>query len=244
VAMVNYAPEMYGDQIAAAYDDIETRGLDTDGAVSMLAELAGGGLSLELGIGTGRIAVPLAARGVSVHGVEISDAMIRRLRERPGGDSIPVIRGDLADVPVESSYRLIYIVFNTIFFLQTQEDQVRCFGNAAKHLGDNGLFVVEASDMIGVAAHGQVRMSMLEADRVQFDAVQHDPVEQRFDVQRVVVTESGIQLYPVRLRYAWPSELDLMARLAGLRLRQRWGGWRGEPFKSEGSLHVSIYERL
>ncbi len=196
-------------------------------AVAFLVELAHAGPALELAIGTGRLALPLAERGVEVHGIDASEAMVARLRSKSGGERIPVTIGDFADVPIEGRYALVYVVFNTLFALQTQEAQIRCFRNVAACLADGGVFVVEA----------------FVPDLSRFDRGRHHPVEQRVESQHVLLSEQGIRFYPVQIRYAYPSELDLMARLAGLQLRARFGGWRREPFTAASAMHVSVYER-
>ena len=243
--MEGYRPETYGDRIADLYDAM-TAGLpDPADCVDRLAELAGPGPALELGIGTGRVALPLAARGVQVHGIDASAAMVERLRAKPGGDAIDVTLGDFAAVPVEGRYPLVYVVFNTFFGLLTQDDQLRCFAEVGGHLAPGGAFVLQGfvPDQ-GLYSGGQsVRTTHLDVDQAQLDLARHDPVAQRVDFQHVLLTEDGIRLYPGALRYAWPSELDLMARLAGMALRERWGGWRREPYTgSTAGLYVAVYE--
>lgn len=240
--MEGYGPETYGERIAGVYDGLYGEALDTEGAV---AELAGPGPVLELAIGTGRLALPLAERGLEVHGIDASEAMVGRLREKPGGDRIPVTVGDFAGVGVEGRYRLIFVAFNTFFALTTQDDQVRCFANAAGHLADDGVFVLEVffPDLARFDRGQRVGASKVELDEVVLEASRHDPVAQRTHSQHVHITEAGVRLYPVVVRYAFPSELDLMARLAGLRLRERSGGWRKEPFTEQSGRHVSVYER-
>jgi SAM-dependent methyltransferase len=239
----DYGPETYGDRIAGVYDDLYGQQLDTTAAVEALARLAGSGPVLELAIGTGRIAVPLAQRGIDVHGIDASEQMVARLREKPGGADIPVTMGDFADVAVSGSFGLVYLVFNTIFALLTQDDQVRCFENVAKRLSAGGRFVVEAFvPDPGRWDRGQrVSATAIETDRVDMDVSRHDPVNQRVDSQHLRVTSEGTRMYPVSLRYAYPSELDLMARIAGLELVDRWGGWSGEPFTDTSRGHVSVY---
>ena len=236
----------YGERIAEVYDEIHDARFDVPATVDVLASLAGGGPVLELAIGTGRVALPLAARGLRVEGIDISPAMVAKLREKPGGEAIPVTLGDFADVGVEGEFRLIYVVFNTLFALLTQEAQVRCFARAAAHLATDGVFVVEGFvPDLGLYDRDGLRAKPTEigVDRVSVDVGRLDPVAQRVDSTQVVLTEAGVKLYPVALRYAWPSELDLMARLAGLELHQRWGGWHHEPFGAESSMHVSVYGR-
>jgi SAM-dependent methyltransferase len=241
--MQDYGPETYGDRIAWAYDSLYESDLDTDAAVDALARLAGAGPVLELAIGTGRLAIPLAQRGIDICGIDASDEMVARLRSKPGGADIPVTMGDFADVGVEGSFSLIFVAFNTLFALLTQDDQLRCFANAAAHLADGGRFVVEAFvPDLGRFDRGQrVGVSAVDIDRVDFEVSRHDAVNQRVDSQHVFVTGEGTKLAPVSLRYAFPSELDLMARLAGLELQERWGSWHGEPFTHRSTDHVSVY---
>lgn len=210
-----------------------------------LAELAGKGPVLELGVGTGRIAIPLVERGIEVHGIDASEAMAARLRQKPGGDKVRVTAGDFAHIEVEGAYPLVFVVFNTFFALQSQEEQAACFAGVARHLTDDGVFVLEAfvPDPARFDRGQRVEAFKIEGDRLTLNAATHDPVGQRVLSQHVVVEEGRVKLYPVNIRYAWPSELDLMARLAGLRLRARHGGWREEPFTAESPRHVSIYER-
>ena len=242
--MEGYDPAMsFGDEVAAIYDD-EPRG-DEEDAVAFLARLAGEGPALELAIGTGRIALPLAARGVRVDGIDISPAMVARLRDKPGGDQLSVTIGDFADVPVDGMYRLIYVVFNTLQNLLTQDDQVRCFRNVAAHLLDDGVFVVEAMvpNFLHQLNDGQyVHAESIGVDEVWLDIGHHDPIEQRHDENHVRLTNEGVRLFPIVQRYTWPSELDLMARIAGLRLKERWDGWNREPFTSTGNV-VSVFGR-
>jgi len=241
--MHDYEPmTSFGADSAAVYDD-EPRG-DEDAAVACLERLSRGGPALELAIGTGRIALPLAARGLRVDGIDLSPDMVARLRAKPGGDRIAVTMGDFADVPVPGEYRLVFVVYNTLFNLLTQDAQVRCFENVAAHLSADGCFVVEAfvpSFLYRLRENQYVDAESIEVAEVWLDVGRHDPVAQRLDETHVVLTRSGVRLYPIVTRYSWPSELDLMARIAGLRLLERWGGWDQEPFTSNSSLHVSVY---
>lgn len=242
---MNDDPATYGERIAGIYDELHGGMLDTEDAVGFIAELAGGGPVLELGIGTGRLALPLVERGLEVHGIDASEAMVARLRSKPGGDRIKVTMANFRKVPVDGAYPLIVVAFNTIFALTTQEDQVRCFAAVAEHLSGGGVFVVEAfvPDPSRFVEHQATEITRVEDDRVILRASRHDPVRQEVESQHVLLAEEGIRLYPVRLRYAWPAELDLMARLAGLGLRERWGGWDRRPFDSESTKHVSVYAR-
>lgn len=244
--MEEYEASTYGDRIASIYDEMFEGKFDTEGAVSFLAELAGTGPALELGIGTGRVALPLAERGVEVHGIDASEAMVEQLRSKPRGDRIPITLKDFADVDVEGAFSLVFVVFNTLFALVNQEDQVRCFRAVAERLTPDGVFVLEAF-VPDVARfdryHQRVEAGDLTLDQIHLEVSRHDPVNQRIDGQHVVISEKETNLYPVHLRYAWPSELDLMARLAGLRLRERWGSWRRDPFYQSSERHISVYGR-
>lgn len=237
-----YSDETYGEHVAGVYDEWYA---DYDShAIDALAELAGGGRALELGIGTGRFALPLSAKGVEVHGVDAAASMISRLRSKPGADRIAVTQGSFADVPVEGEFALVYIVFNTFFALSSQDEQVRCFRNVATHLTRDGCFVIEAfvPDVTRFSG-GQVNWATkVTADEVQLDVGQHDAAAQRVISQKVVITDGSVRLYPVQIRYAWPAELDLMAQLAGLHLRERWSSWQREPFSAESKQHISIYQ--
>lgn len=240
--MKGYEPGMsFTEEVFEIYDD-GLRG-DEDDAVAFLAELAGDGPALELAIGTGRIALPLAARGMRVDGIDISPAMVARLRAKPGGDEMAVTMGDFADVGVEGTYRLIYVVYNTMFNLLTQDDQVRCFANVAAHLDEDGSFVIEAgvpNFLYQLRDHQYVEAEAIEVDRVRLDVLRHDPATQMLEESHVSLSREGIRLNPVVQRYAWPAELDLMARMAGLRLKERWDGWRREPFTSTANC-ISVY---
>jgi len=243
--MKDYEPIMsFGDDASELYRDLQ-RG-DEIAAVEFLARLAGNGPALELAIGTGRIALPLAARGIRVEGIDISHAMVDQLRVKPGGDKIPVVLGDFADVPVSGTYRLIYVVWNTLFNLLTQEDQVKCFMNVAHHLTEDGSFVIEAlvpAFLYRLQNDRYVEAEAIEVNEVRLDVLRHDAGRQMIEESHVSLSPAGIHLNPVVQRYAWPSELDLMARIAGLRLKNRWGGWSQEPFGASSGTHVSVYGR-
>ena len=250
--MKDYEPIMsFGEDHAETYDDLQrfskTPSRSEQAAtVAFLEELARGGPALELAIGTGWIALPLAARGIRVDGIDLSPAMVARLRAKPGGEQISVTIGDFADVPVPGTYRLIFVVANTLFNLLTQDDQVRCFENVAAHLTDDGAFLIEAfrpDFLYRLRDHQYVDAEAVEVDEVRLDVARHDPVTQMLDESHVSLSRAGVRLNPIVTRYAWPSELDLMARIAGLRLTGRWGGWNREPFNSSSSAHVSVYGR-
>src|SRR5829696_7595536 len=243
--MKDYEPILsFGETDAATYDD-SLRG-DEEATVAFLAQLTRGGSALELAIGTGRIALPLAARGIPVDGIDFSPAMVAKLRAKPGGDQIAVTIGDFADVPVPGAYRLIYVVYNTLFNLLTQDDQVRCFENVATHLTDDGVFVVEAfvpTYLTRLRDDQYVDAERIEVGEVRLDVGRHDPVAQLLDETHVTLSSAGVRLQPIVTRYAWPSELDLMARIAGLRFKDRWSGWEREPFTGTSQRHVSVYGR-
>lgn len=241
--MENYRAEMFGERFADVYDDWFP---DADERmIARLSELAQGGPVLELAIGSGRVALPLQRAGVQVRGIDISPDMVARLRARPGGDSIPVTIGDFADVGVDGEFGLIFVVFNTLFGLLGQDEQVRCFENVARHLAPGGVFVVEVfvPDVTRFTARQGVRAVKIELNAVHLDITAWDPLNQSVTTQHVVLTESGVRLRPIRLRYAWPAELDLMARLTGLRLRERWADWDRTPFTADSVKHISVYER-
>jgi SAM-dependent methyltransferase len=243
--MENFGPGTYGERYAVGYDDVNDLA-DTSDTVDFLAGLAAGGPVLELAIGTGRIGLPLAGRGLTVDGVEYSPEMVEQLRAKPGGDGLDVVIGDMADVPVPGRYKLIFVVYNTLFNLTTQDEQVRCFGNVAEHLTDDGVFVLECfvpTRYQGLRDDQWSEVRSVETDVVRIETGRHDPVAQRLDKSHINFAEGGVQLHPVVLRYAWPAELDLMARLAGLTLKQRTGGWHGEPFTGASRRHVSVYGR-
>ena len=244
--MEKYKPVMSFDETAAeVYDDISQRGDEIE-TVSFLEQLARGGPALELAIGTGRIALPLAARGIRVNGIDFSSAMVAKLRTKPGGAQITVTIGNFADVAVKGTYRLIYLVFNTLFNLLSQDEQVRCFENVADHLTDDGCFVVEAyvpTFLHRLRDNQYVDTEAIGVNEVRLDVLRHDMERQMIEESHVSLSPAGIRLNPVVQRYAWPSELDLMARIAGLHLKQRWTGWTRERFTSTSSNCVSVYGR-
>ena len=237
-------PAFYGDRWADVYD--EHHGwLDPAAAVEFLAGLAGDGRVLELAIGTGRVALPLAGRGVAVEGVDASEAMVARLRAKPGGDSFPVVIGDMAEVPVSGPFRLVYLIFNTLFGLLTQDRQAECFTNVARVLGPAGVFVIECfvPDLARFDRGQRVRAREVTEDSATIEVSRHDAVLQRVTTQIVTLDGQGMRLRPVALRYSWPGELDLMAQAAGLRRAERYGDWDRRPFDSLSSKHISVYQR-
>jgi SAM-dependent methyltransferase len=241
--MKGYGKETYGAAWADDYDAIYPEA--PKAMIDRLAEFAGSGRVLELAIGTGRVAVPLAARGVDLLGIDISEEMVGRMRGKPGGAEIPVVIGDFTEIPVQGTFRLAFLVFNTLFALETQDDQIHCFQSVAAHLELGGHFVLEAFFPDVTRFDRGQRLGVLEVklDGIQVEASRHDRVTQQIASQRVHITSEGVKLLPVAVRYAWPSELDLMARLAGLELEHRWGGWDREPFGDESRSHVSVYRK-
>jgi len=239
-----YTNSTYGERVAEVYDD--WYGEYDHHAISVLTELARGGRALELGIGTGRVALPLIANNVEVQGIDAAPAMVARMRAKPGGDRIPVSLGNFADVAIDGEFALIYIVFNTFFALLSQAEQVRCFANVAAHLTPNGCFLIEAfvPDVTRFDRGQSNRAVRVRAEGVELDVSQLDLAAQHVVSQKVILTDGSVRLYPVQIRYAYPSELDLMAQLAGLRLGQRWSNWQREPFTSESQKHISVYERV
>jgi hypothetical protein len=244
--MEKYKPVMsFDEDVAEIYDDTAQRG-DETATVAFLEQLARGGPALELAIGTGRIALPLVARGIRVDGIDFSATMVAKLRSKPGGAQIAVTMGNFADVAVAGDYRLIYVVFNTLFNLLTQDEQDRCFENVAAHLADDGLFVVEGevpAFLYRLRNNQYVDLEAIGVDKVRLDVAWHDPVQQLLEETHVTLSSTGIHLNPIVTRYAWPAELDLMARIAGLRLKERWAGWSREPFTSTSRNCVSVYGR-
>jgi SAM-dependent methyltransferase len=236
----------FGDRIAAAYDSHSTGMFDPSvvgPAVETLAELAQGGRVLEFAIGTGRIALPLAQHGVPVAGIDNSEAMLARLRAKAGADRVDARRGDMATTRVEGEFALVYLVFNTIFNLTTQDAQVACFENAARHLSAGGRFVIEARvPELQRLPLGQTVLPW-RADPDGMSYYVYDVVTQRLSGRHYEFEDGRVQSNPIEMRYSWPAELDLMARIAGLSLEQRWGGWRREPFTHLSPAHVSVYAK-
>ncbi|MGH9263431.1 MAG: class I SAM-dependent DNA methyltransferase [Acidimicrobiales bacterium] len=239
---------LYDDRRADAYDDrYPERFAEAHEVVAFLAGLRRPpGPVLELGIGTGRLALPLAARGVDVRGIDASPAMVERLRAKPGGDRIPVVIGDFAGVGtlVDGRYAMAFLAFNTLFELESQDEQVRCFHGVAARLVEGGVFVVEAMAPDLSDPGDRVHVVAVEDDAVRFQVTRHDPLAQVVTGQTVTLSDKGgVELWPWSIRYATVPEIDLMARVAGLRLRERYGGWSGQPFTTASVRHVSVYER-
>jgi SAM-dependent methyltransferase len=236
----------FGERVAASYDESAADMFEpgvVEPAVDVLADLAGSGRALELGIGTGRVALPLARRGIRVHGIDSSRAMVSRLRAKPGGDAIGVTIGDFATTRVDGRFSVAYLVFNTITNLTTQAAQVGCFRNVAAHLEPNGCFVIEVGipDLRRLPPGQTVVPFHVSPTRWAFDV--YDVATQAMSSNYVEVVNGRGEYTSIPFRYVWPAELDLMAQLAGLRLRERWAGWRRESFMSESRQHVSIWEK-
>jgi len=235
-------PAFFGDRWAAHYGS----GPDPTAAVTFLAGLAGEGRVLELASGTGRVTLPLSARGLDVHGVEGSAAMVARMRERPGGEQIPVAVGDMADVPVPRPFGLVFLVYNTLFNLPSPERQMDCFRNVARVLAPQGAFVLECfvPDPAKFDRGSRVEALEVTEDSATIQVYRHDAAAQRYAKQTITFTTEGIRMLPVALRYCWPSELDLMARHAGLELQERYADWECRPFDSDSTSHISVYRPL
>ena len=232
----------FGAEVAARYDD-HPRG-DEEDAAAFLAEYARQDCALEFAIGTGRIALPLAARGVRVDGIELSPHMIERLRAKPAGQTLQIVCGDMSRATTNRRYPLDYLVYNTLFNLLTAEDQIRCFENAARHLTPDGCFVVETALPHAWIAPGQadyVHTETVGTDKVTLDVARYDPVTQLLEENHVQLTPQGIRMTPIVCRLITPGEMDLMARIAGLRLVQRYADWRRAPFDIHSKAHVSVY---
>jgi SAM-dependent methyltransferase len=236
----------FDEGIAARYDESSADMFDpavVEPAVAFLAELAGGGRALELGIGTGRIALPLAQRGVPVAGIDLSSAMVAKLRQKPGGADIPVTIGDFSTARAEGTFRVAYLVFNTISNLTTQAAQVACFCNVAAHLDPGGRFVIEVEvpGLRRLPPGETANVFHLSETRMGID--EYDVANQGLISHHFVVVDGRVERFSMPFRYTWPAELDLMAELAGLPLRERWSSWTREPFTSESTKHVSVWEK-
>ncbi len=240
-------PNYFDAPIAATYDDDSGYQFDAvvvGRTVRFLADLARGGRALELGVGTGRIALPLARAGVDVHGIDLSPDMVARLRAKPGGEDIGVTIGDFSSASAGGSFRLSYLVYNTIENLTTQDDQVACFCNAARHLEPGGCFVVEVEvpQLRRLPPGERARPFHVSPERLGFDVL--DPATQGGVSHHYGVEGDHMATFAMPFRWVWPSELDLMARIAGMRLRERWAGWGREPFTSDSASHVSLWDKV
>jgi SAM-dependent methyltransferase len=237
----------FDERVAARYDESSAEMFQpeaVDPVLDFLADLAGSGRALELGVGTGRIALPLAQRGVPVHGIDMSKAMVARLRAKPGGEDIGVTIGDFATTTVDGAFSVAYLVFNTISNLTTQEEQVACFRNVAAHLEPSGCFVIE----VGIPELQRLppgeTFRVFHASESRWGIDEYDVANQGLISHHFEIVDGRLERNSVPFRYTWPSELDLMAQLAGMSLRERWSGWKQEPFTSDSRKHVSVWEKL
>ena len=236
----------FGARVAERYDESSAEMFDpskVEPVVDFLVELATDGSALELGIGTGRIALPLAQRGIRVYGIDLSESMVAKLRAKPGASDIGVTVGDFATATVEKRFSVAYLVFNTIMNLTTQDEQVACFQNVAAHLQAGGCFVVEVGvpDLQRLPPGETVRPFTVSATRLGFD--EYDIATQGLISHHYWMDDGRFETVSMPFRYVWPAELDLMARLAGMSLRERWSSWKREPFTSESTTHVSVWEK-
>ena len=236
----------FGEHIAKNYDESAAQMFEpakVDPVVDFIADLAFDKAALEFGIGTGRIALPLAQRGIRVHGIDLSEAMVARLQAKPGTDQIRVTVGDFATTTVNGPFSVAYLVFNTIMNLTTQEEQVACFQNAAAHLKPGGCFVIEVGvpDLQRLPPGETIRAFTVSDSRLGFD--EYDIAAQGMISHHYWIADGKVEVFAPPFRYVWPAELDLMARLAGMSLRERWGGWKREPFTSESTSHVSVWQK-
>lgn len=241
VAMNGFDADAYGERIAGVYDEMYPQ--IEAGCLEFLAETAQGGRGLELGIGTGRIALPLAAQGIELHGIDASPAMVGKLKQKAGSEKIAISIGNFEAFDLGVEFDLVYVVFNTFYALLSQQAQISCFEHVAKHLSPSGAFVLEAfvPDLTRFTADQALRVVSIDEDHIRLDASLHDPINQLVTSQHILFTAEGSRMYPVRLRYVWPSELDLMARLAGMILSERWGSWQRDEFTAGSRKHVSVY---
>jgi len=239
-----FGPETFGTLNADEYDALHDPGT-TDDSVALIDELAGDGAILELAIGTGRVALPLARRGHSIKGVEASPDMVAKLRDKPGGQDIPVLIGDMAEAAPDGPFDFAFLIFNTLFNLTTQDAQLRCFQTVANVLNPGGAFLIETfvPDLTEPRYSGAVVTKHVSSGSATLEVLDHDRAAQTLNFQRVRITENGVRLIPLPMRYAWPAEIDLMAKLAGLDLEQRWGDWRRGAFTTGSKMHVSVYRK-
>lgn len=237
-------PAAYGRSVGPDYDALYPDPPDTQTAVSRLAELAGAGTLLEFGVGTGRLALPLVERGLTVAGIEGSELLAEQLRAKPRGNEVDVVVGDFADTVVAGSFSVVLLAANTIFAMSSREAQIQCFANAVRHLAPGGCFVIEAFILRGDQLEGRwyVQPRHVLDQHVELQVARYDPAVHMIERTLVHLTPTGSRFVSVVDNYAWPGELDLMARAAGLQLRSRWGGWDSQPFTAASEKHVSIYD--
>lgn len=244
--MKDFGPDSFGKFYAHDYDEDERQDPgNTHASVALIAELAGQGRVLELAVGTGRIALPLAQQGVEIHGIDASADMLEVLHAKPGSETITTSLCDMAEVQAPGMFDFAYLVFNTITNLTTQAQQVSCFKSVANKLNPGGGFLIETfiQDLTLFKNHQYTRTLEVDVSSAILDMGQHDPVTQRVDSQRVTITDNGTEMRPLPYRYVWPQELDLMAQLAGMHLEARWADWDRSPFTRDSQKHVSLYHK-
>jgi Methyltransferase domain len=247
IGMMDVMANFFDDDVADTYDEEVTGEFtpeDIESAVSFLNDLAPLGSALELGIGTGRISLPLSERGMHVEGIDLSAAMVNRMMQKPGGDEIRVVLGDFSTTVMDRSFDVVFLVFNTIMNVTSQPGQVACFANAAAHLEAGGCFVVEVMipDLRRLPPGDVIRPYTVQDEALSFD--EYDVVNQGLVSHHYRVKGDSLELHSIPFRYVWPAELDLMATMAGMALRNRWSGWNHEPFTSESAKHVSVWEKI
>jgi SAM-dependent methyltransferase len=242
----SFGAATFGDRIAKWYDEFGGIPDDTEATVEFLSEHITEGPALELGIGTGRLAIPLSRRGHRVDGIDASPEMVQEMHARSGGESIPVTIGSFASIDRDGKYSLIFSVFNSFLGLESQEEQISCIISAAEHLTPDGCLVIEAEvPEMRLYSHGQnMHIYEITPSRVIMSASRVDPIKQHITLQRIVASEDGLRMFPWKIRYVWPSELDVMARLGGLELAERWGSWSRDPFTSLSFRHISVYRAV
>ena len=243
--MRGFGTTTFGELNAQDYDELCNPDT-TQLSVKTIARIAGKGAKiLELAIGSGRMALPLAQMGFDISGIEGSPEMLDLMRKKPGGPDIPVVIGDYADVAITGQFDHVFLVYNTLFNLPSQDAQIRCFKNVAERLNKGGTFLIETfvPDFSDFENAQRMRTMKVDMTSAWIEAATHDPVNQMFEFQRIRITPEGIKLVPLPMRYAWPSEIDLMAKLAGLQLKSRWGDWHGSPFTADSKTHVSLFEK-
>lgn len=239
-------PNFFDEPVAARYDERSAEmfaSAQVEPAVQFLAGLAWGGDALELGIGTGRIALPLSRTGIRVHGIDLSPQMVARLREKRGSEGIDVTIADFATAKVGRRFSLAYLVYNTIENLTTQDEQVACFCNVAEHLEPGGCFVIEVGvpQLQRLPPGETVRPFSVTPTHLGFDEI--DVATQRLASHHYLISGASMQVVSMPFRYVWPAELDLMARIAGMTLRERWADWTREPFTSDSDSHISVWQK-
>ena len=242
--MKDYGPDSFGTIYAADYDERQDPG-NTDASVALIAELASSGRVLEIAVGTGRVALPLAQQGLEVHGIDASQDMLDKLDAKLEKEPLTTSVCNMANVEAPGTFDFAYLIYNTITNLTTQDEQVSCFKSVSAKLNPGGAFLIEnfVQDLTMFRDHQYTRTLEVDVDRAILDLGRHDPVNQLVEAQRIVFTDGGTQLRPLPYRYVWPQELDLMAKLAGMHLESRWGDWDQSPFTRDSRKHISLYRK-